>query len=147
MALVALSFVLEIGSDSTSPNYYDFIQCWSALRIMADGINPYDPAAMYELQKVHSPAAGSPIKMWLPPWAMLLMSPWLILPLPISARAWLLSSIVLWLIVGKILANLFVSRGLTLIQTALLTACFPPCLYVLKMGQVSIFCLFGIACT
>ena len=51
LGLVGITLVLvpfQPGSFGT----LDFIQYWSAWRLMSNGQNPYDPALMYELKRL-----------------------------------------------------------------------------------------------
>jgi hypothetical protein len=61
-AIVILIFLQPI----LRPN--DFLEYWSASRLITSGNNPYDPNSLYEMQKEVGLQGNQPILYYLPPW-------------------------------------------------------------------------------
>ena len=48
----------------------DFLEYWSAGRVLANGGNPYDGAAMMSVQTSAGREGNDPVMMWNPPWTL-----------------------------------------------------------------------------
>ena len=54
---------------------YDFIEYWSASRVLVQGGNPYDSAELLAAQRGAGWVDPKPIMMWNPPWTFPLLIP------------------------------------------------------------------------
>ena len=66
----------------------DFVQYWSACRLLEGGINPYDAAAMHQVQKTAGVNWHQPVMMWNPPPALGLLCPMMGGGLESAAARW-----------------------------------------------------------
>ena len=75
----------------------DFVVYWSASRLLATGANPYDPVALQILQEETFPGReqlpGLAFASWNPPWLLLLLFPFSLLPFTFAARLILLTNL------------------------------------------------------
>lgn len=127
----------------------DFIQYWSAFKLLLAGANPYDVNSMFEIQRELKPAIEKPIMMWNPPWLPLILSPILWLPFQQAAYFWLFVNICLLGITALLIRRTF-APSCSIVPFAVVTAFFSPCWESLAWGQVSIlltFALTGFLCS
>ncbi len=71
----------------------DFASYWAALRALAAGADPYDPAAVGPIQAALG-REGPPVIMYNPPWTLGYLAPVLALPLSWGAACWMLATLV-----------------------------------------------------
>ncbi len=125
----------------------DFIEYWSAGQLLREGRDPYDLEALYVIQKGVGWSKERPLAMWNPPWLLVLLYPLLTLPFGTAVAVWLaLSSTIL--LGCTLLIWAFLIRGtspMRLLVPLLATVTFTPVLFTLRMGQVSVLILLGIA--
>ena len=76
----------------------DFIEYWSAGQLWLEGLNPYDPALLFPIQKELSFDESAPLMMWNPPWIFLLLAPLLSFSFASAAALWF------WLNITLVLA-------------------------------------------
>ena len=100
LGVAAILVLLGIGTHLafgyvTSPSIprpHDFLQVWSAGRLNASGLNPYDGERMYALQVANRmPDCRSPQRpngyasmMWVPPWGLAIAMPLGAIPIDIA---------------------------------------------------------------
>src|SRR5262245_30375140 len=125
----------------------DFIEYWSASRILLAGKNPYSTE---ELSLAQRPFTGSetPLIMWNPPWALILFLPFGLLEYSASRWLWLLMNLGLILFSARWLWNRYVQwegpPWLDTGSTLVLAITFLPGLVVLALGQIGAVILAGI---
>lgn len=138
LALVFFSPILERrGMD-------DFVVYWSASRLLVTGRNPYDPVALQTLQEEIFPGReqlpGLAFASWNPPWLLLLLFPFSLLPFTFAARLMLLTNL------GLIAVAVWRSWRWAVQETAypagilvalVLSMFFPGSLMTLAIGQIS----------
>jgi hypothetical protein len=78
------------GPGLTALPLYDYVAFWSAGRLVLEGENPYDPAALSALQGAADRGNGAPLVMWPAPWALTLLLPFSAFDAHASHLAWLL---------------------------------------------------------
>ena len=127
----------------------DFRQYWSAGKLLLNNQNPYSFSGNESFQ---SAISGLTLVTFVPPWAILWLSPLSFLPFCISEFVWLTTNIVFLFVSGYILWVLniqYITREdifyLPPLWSFLLFGTFYPGLYCLKMGQASIVLLFGMS--
>ncbi len=67
----------------------DWLEYWGAGRLFLTGANPYDPEALFALQKPLGWPFAEPVMMYNPPWIFPFLLPWALLP---YAAGWFLWS-------------------------------------------------------
>ena len=73
----------------------DFIQYWTAFQLHLNGLDCFDPKAVFELQKELAWKELRPLVMWNPPWILVLLSPIMFFDFILSAKLFLILNIVL----------------------------------------------------
>ncbi len=129
-----------------TPLFIDFVQYWSSARLLLEGSNPYDPAALFAMQKVLIPSLDGPILQWTPPTVFLLTVPFALLPFEIAQKAWVAA-----LVATLAFSLLWLMRLTSLLSAARLTRwrilgallLFFPLWESLRFGQISPFLLLG----
>ncbi len=115
----------------------DFIQYWSAYRVVECGRNPYLPANMREVQSTIG-TVGDVTMMWNPPWLLLIMKPILELDLKKAAVGWFALNILFLLIAVYLCALLYPRQQGFKIFALFALVLFPPFYEVLRLGQISL---------
>ena len=123
---------------------HDFIEYWSAARLLWHGGNPYDPATLLAVERAAGWPEPQPLLMWNPPWTLVLVLPLALLPFGLATVVWLLLRLGLVLGSGVLLWRYFApGDGRYWIGLAL-AAGFVPGLFALQMGQISPWLLAGV---
>lgn len=140
--LTALFLLLPQLNRLTALPLIDFVEYWAAGRLNVHGENPYDPAAVHQLER----AAGRDhdgILMWNPPWTLPLVMPLGLLDCRTAHLLWLAVQGVILVWCGDALWRLYGGapshRGLAW----LLALTFLPSLFALTAGQIVPFVLLG----
>ena len=145
-SVVLVVKVISLTRSLTAP-VDDFIEYWSASRILLAGGNPYSPE---ELSLAQRPFTGSetPLIMWNPPWALILLLPFGLLEYSTSRWLWLILNLGLLLLSARWLWNRYVQwegpPWLATGSTLVLAVTFLPGLVVLALGQIGALILAGI---
>jgi hypothetical protein len=144
LIFLLLALVVPYSAYSQDPSSdtaaSDFLEYWSAYRLLEDNKNPYDPQEMRQVQ-AQVGKSGDPIMMWNPPWLPLLMEPILSGDLIPSSQVWrvlniffLITSIWIWL-------RIFEPHGWRRLEFGIIALLFPPIWNCLSKGQVGLFLL------
>ena len=146
----ALGVLLLQGISLTrnlSPPVDDFIEYWSASRLLLAGKNPYSTEELSLLQRSYT-GSEIPLIMWNPPWALSLLLPFGLLEYSTSRWLWLILNLGLLLFSARWLWNRYVrwqgSSWLATCATLLLAVTFLPGAVVLSLGQIGPVILAGI---
>lgn len=125
----------------------DFIEYWSAGQLLRRGQNPYNFEALYAVEKKAGWVEERPLVMWNPPWLLVLLYPLLMPPFGVAATMWFGLSLGILLGCTVLTWCLFVplTSPARLLLPLLATVIFAPALLTLRMGQVSVLLLLGIA--
>jgi len=123
---------------------YDYMEYWSAGRATLRGQNPYDGDVLYPLQQEMGTRYNDPVMMWNPPWtlpaAMLVGAvPWRmgqLIWLALNFFAMMGSALMLWRLYGGIGRFVWVA--------GVVTCLYAPTPFLLLLGQISGFMLFGL---
>ncbi len=127
------------------PGTQDFIQYWSAFRVLEQGGNPYNGVTLHALQTEAGQLPHSTILMWNPPWTALYLSPFGALPFPQAACAWFLFSIIALVLIAGIAPRALDARSPPRLVSLCGILLFRPVLESLALGQLGI--LLALACT
>jgi hypothetical protein len=141
MTLISALFKLPLRSVGT----VDFVQYWSAWRVMLDGGNCYDPAVMHEVQSSLTTTPFPLTFSWNPPWTYVLLSPWLMGPFDQSASAWMLTQVVLLCVITVITPYALSSPGFSPLTGALVATIFFPILTSIYWGQLGVLLAASVA--
>jgi hypothetical protein len=122
----------------------DFVQYWSAARLLVGGGNPYDPATLFSMEQSVGWPHPESLLMWNPPYALALVLPVAHLPFNLATLAWL--ALQLELILGSgVLSWRYFAREDDRFRIGLLVAlAFVPTLLALRLGQISPWLLVGV---
>jgi Glycosyltransferase family 87 len=150
LLFIVLCVLLLKGINLTrdlTPPVDDFIEYWSASRLLLAGKNPYSTAELNLLQR---PLTGSetPLIMWNPPWTLSLLMPFGLLEYSASRWLWLILNFGLLLLSTHWLWDRYVrwegASWLATGATLVLTITFLPGMVVLSLGQIGALILAGI---
>jgi len=151
LLLAAAGLILLAAWRLTRPDilqWDDFAVYWAAGRLNASGQNPYDVEPLLELQRQIGRSVEElppeTVRMWNPPWALVLFTPFGMLPYPLARALWFLlqmsalawSAEQLWLLAG--------GSPKYRLPVWLLVLSFGPTLQSLKAGQGSPLLLFAL---
>ena len=144
VAIVGVPQVERLAENRDLLKPYDFVQYWSAGRLLLDGRDSYDPDQLLPLQRSMYDGVRKTIMMWNPPWTLPLTLPFAALPWRLAQFLWLglqfgavlLSADMLWRIYGGEEKYRWVAW--------LIALTFAPTLFLLLMGQISGLLLLGV---
>jgi hypothetical protein len=144
---IALLFVVTrvFPLSAGGPGTIDFIQYWSAWRLMQQGANPYDPQLLTQLQSSLTGDSEHLILSWNPPWTFVALSPVLSLPFGQAASIWLALQIGLILVISVTLPRGLGKHVPSPLVCVLASTLFFPILNSIKMGQLGVLFAAGIA--
>ncbi len=124
----------------------DFVGYWAAGRLNAAQQDPYNAEALFALEREvgRPPEEAAPLLIWNPPWVLLLLTPFGMLPYPFARALWFFLQMAalawsadrLWLIGGGHRDYRLLAWGLAFL--------FGPALHTLRMGQISHLLLIGL---
>ncbi|HQE93090.1 MAG TPA: glycosyltransferase family 87 protein [Anaerolineae bacterium] len=146
-----LFLVLQSADIFMSPAFLqadDFVQYWAAGRLNLLGGNPYDPEQLLPLQRQAGRTdyvSGAATIVWNPPWVMPLLMPFAALRYPIGRVLWFLASFAAlaacslwtWRRYGGPERSQWVAWAVAFT--------FMPALIMLRVGQIGVFLLVGVA--
>lgn len=141
--LVSFICLLSIFSLSPDFNVYedDFIEYWSAGRVLLGGGNPFEASELDGFQKNYREEV---LMMWNPPWTLPFVLPFAVLPFELARLAWLLLLVLamlvcvdwLWVTLGGQWEHRWFSRSSIV--------WYFPSFFALTIGQISPFILAGV---
>jgi hypothetical protein len=132
---------LQVGSFGT----LDFVQYWSAWKLLENGQNPYDAILLHNTQASLSTSTPTLTYSWNPPWTYTLLAPVLTLPFTLAARAWLLAQVAMLFFIAWQAPRALNIRSIGTVGGACAVLSFIPCLYSLRYGQLGT--IFALAIT
>ena len=122
----------------------DFVEYWSASRLLLSGHNPYDPAQMDAVQRSLGFERAEPLLMLNPPWSLPFVLPLGLLSYAAAQQLWLAMNLIalagsVWIgyriyFAGAMPAGLAYALGLS----------FVPALTCVALGQISVLLLLGL---
>lgn len=123
----------------------DFIQYWSAGSLLLSGENPYDPARLQAVQESLGRSDFQALRMWNPPWLLVLLLPILVLDFSSSAFVWLVLNLVVVLLCSSFIWKLFGGPpGKYMLLAWTFSVFFFPFLMCWGVGQASCLILLGV---
>ena len=147
LAVILLFWKVSFVAGQMNAPVDDFIEYWSASRLLLSGKNPYSTEELSLLQRPYT-GSETPLIMWNPPWALSLFLPFGLLGYSPSRWLWLIFNLGLLLFSARWLWSRYVrwqdpawlASGVTLI----LAVTFLPGPVVLSLGQIGPLILAGI---
>jgi len=145
-------FEFVIASSATAQNVAsahqagvrDFVEYWSASRLLLNGGNPYAPDELLKLQKSVGWPGATALLMWNPPWTIPLTLPFALVSFPAAQFGWLLVQLLTILSCTRLLANVYGgTSGSCRIEWGVALS-FVPTVFVLIIGQISPMVLAGL---
>ena len=122
----------------------DYVEYWSAARLLLEGLDPYDPAAMLAMERSAGWPYHEPMRMYNPPTTLVVVLPLTLLPFELASVAWLLFLLGLILGSGVLLWRYFAPGDDRYWIGLVLAATFVPGLLALRLGQISPWLLLGV---
>lgn len=133
---------IEYGTFGTT----DFIEYWSAGRVWLEGGSPYDLQLLLKTQQEVGWPFPGPLQMWNPPWLLVWMLPFILVPFSWGTGLWLFTNLALILFCStslwKWLSPVGVRERPWIAWLASLM--FGPTWLALGLGQTSALCLLGV---
>jgi glycosyl transferase family 87 len=140
-ALLAASLEMAASLAGTGT---DFVEYWSASRLLLAGHNPYDPAQMDAVQRGLGFKRAEPLLMLNPPWALPFVLPLGAVNYAASQQLWLAFNLALLAASTWLCGRLYFADAAVPAWYALAFS-FLPALTCLAIGQISSLALFGLA--
>jgi len=145
LAALCCIAVLLLWLNSHDPRHLDdFLTYWTAGRLNAQGVNPYDADRVLELQRAVGWTKPFAYRIWYPPWTIGLFMPLGSMPQPTARFVWYLLTIGTVVVCADWLWRAYggdpAKRGVAW----LVAASFAPVPIVWKTGQVSPIMLIGV---
>jgi hypothetical protein len=142
--------VLTVAVSSSGVGEDDFLVYWSAARLLTTGGNPYDPLALRTLERETRPGRGEEygraFASWNPPWLLVVLLPFGLLPFDLSVLLWKLCSIGLIVAASALTWRMLTEpadrRGILLVAGVSLWS--GQALSALVLGQVSSLVLMAL---
>jgi hypothetical protein len=143
---VILFTALAFGFINVKPGLFpprDFVEYWSAAKVLADGGNPYDGSQLLVVQKAVDPEVkDKAVSLWTPPWTLPLYLPFGFLSFAVAHKVWLIVQLVcMGMAVEMLCRSLRFASRLNHLAFAL----FSPVFWNLHFGQNTAFILLGLA--
>jgi hypothetical protein len=138
---VGISILSLVIAGSENAGNKDFISYWAAGQLLIRHSNPYDAAAVYELEKSAGFRESRPLLMRNPPFALMLALPLGLVPAKLGVVLWSI------LLVAAIMASvrlLWSIHGRPPDRLHLFGYIFAPTVACLPLGQTSVFALLGL---
>jgi hypothetical protein len=145
LALVGVLLAL-VPFQSQSFGTIDFIQYWSAWRLISTGANPYDPELLHETQAALVANTPALVFSWNPPWTYTLLSPFLAFPFSIAAKLWCLFQVAILLVVAATGSKALRAPPLSTVGAAFAALFFVPSLYSIRYGQLGTLFALALVC-
>lgn len=139
--LYTVLFLCLLPFDRQTVARRDFIVYWATGQQLAHHGNPYDPAALNQIEHNAGFSDSTSYYMRNAPWALTLALPLGFVGPMAASLPWSLLMLGLLVLSVRILWKLFGGPKKNLVW---LGYCFPPALWCVLLGQTSIFLLFGL---
>lgn len=126
----------------------DFVEYWSAARVMATGGDPYDATQLLPVQQI---ATGNPdltevVSLWTPPWTLPVYQPFGFEPFAVARYLWLALQLLLIAVSVELLWRVYGGpSGRLAILPHLLALAFAPVFWTVFFGQNTGILLLGVS--
>lgn len=134
----------QVAADSRETGVRDFVEYWSASRLLLNQGNPYSPDQLLGLQRSVGWDSDAALIMWNPPWTLPFTLPFGLLNFNPAQFAWLFSHLLMILVCTQALAKTYGSSSGSCWIEWCVALSFVPTIFVLIIGQISPMILAGI---
>jgi hypothetical protein len=122
----------------------DFIEYWSAARLLLNNGNAYSPAELYRMEQSVGWSEAAPLLIWNPPWTLALLLPFGLLEHDTAQFIWFLLHTVIIFLGAEFLWRVYAGTpSLSRIAWIALLS-FAPVYFVLLLGQIGPLVLAGV---
>ena len=142
LGLLIFSLVRSAAESQLIP-LNDYIEYWSAGRLFLAGNNPYSAGDMLKLQQHLGWSDTVPLMMWNPPWVLLVVFPFALMPFWLARGAWFVFHLTLTVVCADILWRLYNGPGDRRWVAWLTAVFFIPDAMAFYLGQISPLLLAG----
>ncbi len=146
LGLIFAAWLWQVSSTTNLGNG-DFVGYWSATYLLHNGLNPYDPQLMENLQHTQMQTGlTSTIMAWNPPVLFVVLLPLAWLPFAIAKFVWLMVNITIILAASLMLARLYLPENnyKVLLFFLLFAVSLPQVISGIFIGQVTFLVFFGL---
>lgn len=146
LILLVVLCIIALWKLATRFGYVDFTGYWSATYLLHQGHNPYDPAAIMNIERTLAHSEADFVMMaWNPPTLFVFLLPLSWLSFTEAHATWFVINVIMLLTISLMLAHLYLPKGgKPLLGICLLAALFPQALIALMMGQVTLLVSLGL---
>lgn len=147
LLVVALGLIIQVPRMLDNPEVLpprDFLAFWVVGHRNAQGLDPYDQAEVFALEKTIVPATSEPVMMWNPPWTLTVLMPFGLLSWRTAQLLWLLLQFGLVLFCADWVWRAWHGPEALRWIAWLVAILFTPTLFLIQMGQTSALVLAGI---
>ena len=124
----------------------DFLEFWAAGQLMLSGDNPYDQVRVLAVEReLVGDGLDEAIVFWYPPWTLPLVVPFMLMPAATAVKLLILSQLALVVLAANRAWRAFAGLAADPKTILLITATFAPTLVLLRSGQITGWCLCGLA--
>ncbi len=144
IAVVVIAGIIGLWIPDSAGGAVDFTEYGAAARVLANGGNPYDGRSLLAFQTPVGWVDSRAQMMWNPPWVFPLVLPLAWLPWGSGFLTWsaVQGAVILWASVAA--WRLYGGADRWMWVPILLAVAFAPMLFLMRLGQISGFMLFGL---
>ncbi len=151
LLIAGILILLRLAPTLSKPKYLlsdDFVRYWASGKLNLQGINPYDPQIIRQLQLelggavVWSDTTSITLT---PPWVMPLLMPMGLFSYPTSRLVWLLVSVLILVFSSQLFWHTYAGNRKLRWLSILVVFIFAPTISVLEKGQITNLVLLGLA--
>jgi len=140
-----LGLTVVIVAVSAASDQRDFIEYWSATKLLVAGGNPYDPVELLKLQVEVQPEREVPLMMWNPPWTFSILLPLSLFSFKSAGVVWFSTMLLLTFISATIFPWSKRGTKLSPIKSFLGLLIFFPVVLCLAFSQTGIILLLAVS--
>jgi hypothetical protein len=122
----------------------DFIEYWTAARILLRGGNPYSPAELLQHQQAIGWTQSVPLIMWNPPWTLSFILPFGLVDYATAQFAWFVLHVLIIFVGARSLWQVYGGDPQESRYAWISVLCFAPTYFVLLLGQIGPLILLGL---
>ena len=126
------------------PMINDFIEYWTAARLLLSGGNPYSPEQLLQAQQALGWTQPIPLFMWNPPWTLAFIFPIGWLDYGIGQSLWFVLHVLIVFVGAQLLWEIYRGDHQRSRYSWLSVLTFAPTYFVLLLGQISPLVLLGL---
>lgn len=151
LLIAGILILLRLAPILSKPEYLlsdDFVRYWASGKLNLEGINPFDPEMIQQLQLELGDAivwSDTTSITLTPPWVMPLLMPLGMFSYPTGRLAWLLVSVLILLFSSQLLWRTYTGNRRLRWLSILVVVIFAPTISVLEKGQITSVVLLGLA--